>query len=58
MFRLGPSVFINPGPHFSVQAMLTFPVIRPDPLAFTNQIWGTVGVQWYWASGEPKPGFL
>ncbi len=58
MFRLGPSLIVNFGHHLSFQLMTTLPVVRPDSLGFVNQIWGTAGLSWKWASGEPEPGFL
>jgi hypothetical protein len=54
MFRLGPSVIVNLGPHLALQMVLTLPVVRPDQLGYFNQIWGTVGVEWFFATGEPK----
>ena len=58
MYRLGPSICVQLGPHFSLQMLLTLPVVRPDRMNYWSQIWGTVGVEWYLASGEPRPGIF
>jgi hypothetical protein len=51
--RAGPSIWANLGDHWDLYGYLSWPVVSPDSLGFWGGLYGSVGLLFRMATGEP-----
>lgn len=57
VYRLGPAFWWGLTDHLELGGYLTWPVHSPDSLGFMTGMYGSLGLQYQFASGEPRPQF-
>jgi len=57
VYRLGPALWIGLTDHTEIGGVLTWPLHSPDQLGFLNGMYGAIGIQYQFATGEPRLAF-